>query len=154
MAHRIRHTEAGAGVRLQTIDSVATVKVAAADTDDQYELFEIEAPVGAGIPPHRHPWAESYYVLTGALEVTIGGRSMTATPGDAVTVPPNASHTFSVGVPGTTFLAVSMTAASGHLFADLDRSVPTDRPIEELIPMIMEVAARNGVEFVGAPQPA
>lgn len=65
-----------------------------------------------------------------------------------------AAHTFTVDAPGTKFLAFSLTAASGHLFADLDRTIPTDRPIEEVIPLVMEVAARNGVEFGRAPQPA
>lgn len=153
MAHHIRHTDPGEGARLNTIDSVATVKVAADDTDGEYELFEINAPIGSGIPPHRHAWPEAYYVLSGALAVQVGARQIELAPGGTVTVPPNAAHTFTVSAPGTSFLAFSLTAASGHLFADLDRTVPTDRPMEEIIPLVMEVAARNGVEFVQAPQP-
>lgn len=153
MAHRIRYCDTGDGARLNTIDSTATVKVAAEDTDGDYELFEIDAPVGSGIPPHRHAWAEAYYVLSGALTVQVGARHLDLTPGATVTVPPNAAHTFTVSAPGTKFLAFSLTAASGHLFADLDRSVPTDRPIEEVIPLVMEIAARNGVEFLRAVEP-
>jgi quercetin dioxygenase-like cupin family protein len=149
MAHHIRFSDAGDGVRLNTVDSIATVKVAATDTDGEYELFEIDAPVGSGIPPHRHPWAEAYYVLSGALTVQVGARHMALGAGASVTVPPNAAHTFTVSEPGTRFLAYSLTPASGELFADLDRTVPGDRPIEEVVPLLIEVAARNRVEFVG-----
>jgi quercetin dioxygenase-like cupin family protein len=148
MAHHIRHLESGEGTRLNTVDSIATVKVAGADTSDEYELFEIDAPLDSGIPPHRHPWAEAYYVLSGALTVQVGARHLDLRPGASVTIPPNAAHTFTVTAPDTRFLAFSMTAASGQLFADLDRTVPSDRPIDELIPLVAEVAARNGVEFV------
>lgn len=154
MAHRIRHSHAGEGVRLNTIDSIATVKVRGEDTNGEYELFEIDAPVGSGIPAHRHAWAEAYYTLSGRLAVQVGARQLDLGPGASVTVPPGAVHTFTVTEPGTRFLAFSLTAASGHLFADLDRSIPTDRPIDEIIPLVMEVAARNGVEFVQPPVPA
>jgi quercetin dioxygenase-like cupin family protein len=149
MAHHIRFRDAGDGVRLNTVDSIATVKVSAADTDGVYELFEIDAPVGSSTPPHRHPWAEAYYVLSGALTVQVGARQLALGAGASVTVPPNAAHTFEVTEPGTRFLAYSLTAGSGELFADLDRTVPADRPIEEVVPLLLEVAARNGVEFVG-----
>jgi quercetin dioxygenase-like cupin family protein len=154
MAHHIRHLDAGEGTRLHTIDSIATVKVAGADTGDEYELFELDAPAGSGIPPHRHPWAEAYYVLSGALTVQVGARHLDLGPGASVTIPPNAAHTFTVTAPETKILVFSMTAASGHLFADLDRTVPSDRPIDEVIPLVLEVAARNGVEFVRTAQPA
>src|SRR5689334_2842307 len=105
MPHHIRMVGADAGTRLDTVDSVATEKVAAADTADRYELFEIDAPAGSGIPPHRHDWAEAYYVLDGALDVIVGGRSFRMGPGDTVTVPPRAAHTFSVATPRCRFLA-------------------------------------------------
>lgn len=154
MAHHIRHSDTGEGVRLNTLDSTATVKVRAEDTDGEYELFEIDAPAGSGIPPHRHAWAEAYYTLSGSLAVQVGARQFDLGPGASITVPPNAAHTFTVNEPDTKFLAFSLTAASGHLFADLDRSIPMDRPIDELIPLVMEVAARNGVEFVQPSVPA
>ena len=149
MASRSVHVPAGAGRRLNTVDSTATVKVEAADTNGEYELFELEAPEGSEVPPHRHPWAEAYYVLHGDLGVRVGGRGYRLGPGDTVSIPPNAVHTIAPN--GTCrFLVFSMTAGSGTLFADLDRSVPTDEPIEAVVPVLLEVAERNGVTFVGA----
>ena len=147
MAHHIRHLQAHEGEQLDTVDSTATVKVRADDTDGEYELFEINAPEGPGAPPHRHPWAEAYYLLDGTLEVTVGARQFRLAPGGSITVPPNAVHSMTaIGGP-VTFLAFSMTAGTGQLFADLDRSVPRDRPIEEIVPVLVEVAERNQVTF-------
>jgi quercetin dioxygenase-like cupin family protein len=151
MPHRIVHSAAGEGVRLNTVDSLATVKIAASDTSGAYELFELDAPEGPGVPPHRHPWAEAYYVLEGSLAVQVGRRHHRMEPGDSLTIPPNAVHSIAPLDGPSRFLAFSLTEGTGALFADLDRSVPTDRPIEEIAPIIIGVAERNGVSFVGAP---
>ena len=45
---------------------------------------------------------------------------------------------------------VPLLSLSGSLFADLDRSVPADQPMEAIVPVLLEVAERNGVSFVGA----
>ena len=150
MANRIVHVLAGEGQRLNTVDSMATVKISAADTNEEYELFELEAPDGSAVPPHRHPWAEAYYVLEGDLGVQVGGRHYRLGPGDTVSIPPNAVHTIAPNGGTCRFLVISMSAGTGSLFADLDRSVPTDEPMEAIVPVLLEVAERNGVSFVGA----
>lgn len=154
MANRVIHTPAGAGTSLFTVDSMATVKVLAADTDGAYELFELDSPDGAHVPPHRHPWAEAYYVLAGRLQVQVGARQYDLEAGDSLTIPPSAVHTTAtVGGP-CRFLAFSLTAGTGALFGDLDRTIPRGRPIEEIAPLLVTVAERNGVTFPGVSVPA
>ena len=46
MTYLVQHTAAGEGVELSAPDAVLTVKIDAAHTDDQYELFEVDAPRG------------------------------------------------------------------------------------------------------------
>ena len=55
MTYHIQYTAAGEGAELIAPDAVLTVKIAAEDTDGQYELFEVDAPRG----PLRHStrWA-------------------------------------------------------------------------------------------------
>ncbi len=155
MSHKVIHTAPGNGTRLNTVDSFATVKIAAADTDDQYELFEVEAPQGPGVPPHRHPWAEAYYVLDGAMDVRVGARVVTLEPGASITVPPNAIHTIEATSPTVRFLAFSQTPGTGRLFQDLDDTIPAGEPDEATIALIVEVATRNNVTFIGPnPEPA
>src|SRR3954451_5579604 len=150
MANRVLYVRTGEGPRLNTVDSTATVKIAAADTNEEYELFELEAPEGSEVPPHRHPWAEAYYVLSGDLGVQIGGRRYQLGAGGPVSIPPNAVHTIAPKGGPSRFLVISMTPGTGTLFTALDRSAPADQPIEAIVPILLEVAERNGVTFVGA----
>jgi len=147
MVNRVIYTPAGTGNRLFTVDSTATVKISAADTDGAYELFELESPEGAHVPPHRHPWAEAYYVLDGTLDVQIGGRQYRLGPGDSVTIPPSAVHNTATVGGACRFLAFSLTAGTGSLFTDIDRTIPRGRPIEEIAPLLLAVAERNSVTF-------
>ncbi len=149
MSHKVIHTAKGEGPRLNTVDSLATVKIGAGDTDDQYELFEVEAVQGPGVPPHRHPWAEAYYVLDGTMEVRIGARIVHLEAGSSVTVPPNAVHSTEATSPTVRFLAFSQTPGTGRLFQDLDDTIPPGNPDDATIALIVEVANRNGVTFVG-----
>jgi quercetin dioxygenase-like cupin family protein len=150
MAHHIRMVGADEGTRLDAVDSVATEKVASIDTAGTYELFEIDAPAGSGIPPHRHEWPEAYYVLDGLLDVAVGARTFRMGPGDTITVPPRAAHTFSVTSERCRFLSFSLGDGAGRLFADLDLEVP-DGPPEEVVPVVLAVAERNGVTFPRLP---
>ena len=146
MAHHVKLIPAAGGTRLSTVDSTAVEKVAADDTDGAYELFEIQATAGRGIAPHRHAWPEAYHVLEGHLEVRVGRRTFDLDPGDTLTVPPDALHTFEVTSPRGRFLAFSLGDRMGQLFADLDLEVP-DAPIPEVLPQLLAIAGRHGVEF-------
>jgi hypothetical protein len=130
MTHLVQHTAAGEGRELTAPDGVHTVKIDAAHTDDQYELFEVDAPRGPATPPHRTGWPKAYYVLNGRMMVQVEDEDFDLSP-------------------TTKFLAVSLTAAMGRFFADLDGSVPHARPIEEVAQQIQEVLARHNVVVAG-----
>ena len=51
-----------------------------------------EIPPGAGLPPHRHPPAEAYFVQSGEGYVEIEDRRTAVAPGAAVFIPPGARH--------------------------------------------------------------
>jgi hypothetical protein len=70
-------------------------------------------------------------------------------PGSSITIPPAALHTFTVISPTTKFLAVCMTGAMGRFQADLDASVPHDRPIEQVAQQLYDVLARHDVTVAG-----
>jgi hypothetical protein len=53
MTHLVQHSAAGEGIELTAPDAVLTIKIDAGHTDDQYELFEVDAPRGPATPaPH------------------------------------------------------------------------------------------------------
>jgi quercetin dioxygenase-like cupin family protein len=149
MTHLVQHTAAGEGRELTAPDGVHTVKIDATHTDDQYELFEVDAQRGPATPPHRTGWAKAYYVLNGRILVQVEDEGFDLGPGSSIAIPPGALHTFTVLSPTTKFLAVGLTGAMGRFFADLDASVPRGRPIEDVTQQIQEVLTRHDVTLAG-----
>ena len=128
MTHLVQYTAAGEGAELNAPDAVLTVKIDARHTDGQYELFEVDAPRLPATPLHRTGWGKAYYVLQGRMVVQVESEGFDLGPGSSVTIPPAALHTFTVLTPSTKFLVVSLTGAMGRFHADLDATVPHDRP--------------------------
>jgi quercetin dioxygenase-like cupin family protein len=149
MTHLVQHTAAGEGRELTAPDGVHTVKIDATHTDDQYELFEVDAQRGPATPPHRTGWAKAYYILNGRILVQVEDEGFDLGPGSSIAIPPGALHTFTVLSPTTKFLAVGLTGAMGRFFADLDASVPRGRPIEDVTQQIQEVLTRHDVTLAG-----
>jgi hypothetical protein len=46
-----------------------------------------------------------------------------------------------------TFLVFTLTNAMGKFFTDLSITVPVDRPIQDVVHLVLEVAERHGVSF-------
>jgi quercetin dioxygenase-like cupin family protein len=145
MTHLVQHTAAGEGVELATGDTIVTVKVDGAHTDDNYELFEVDAPRRPTTPPHREGWAKAFYVLNGRIVVQVEDEAIDLGPGSSITIPPGALNTFTVLTPTAKFLALSLTGAMGRFFSDLDASVPHGRPVEEVGQQLQEVLSRHDV---------
>lgn len=56
-------------------------------------LAEARIAVGGSTTPHRHPETEEiYYILEGTGEMRIGDERQEVHPGDAIAIPPGASH--------------------------------------------------------------
>ena len=151
MTHLVQHTAAGEGSELAAPDAIITVKVDAAHTEDQYELFEVDAPRGPTTPLHRTGRPKTYYVLQGRMIVQVDAEGFELGPGSSIAIPPGALHTFTVLSPSTTFLVLSLTGAMGRFHADLDAAVPQGRSVEEAMADIQEVLARHDVTMVETP---
>ena len=149
MTDQVQYTAAGEGIELNAPDAVLTVKIDAAHTDGAYEVFEVDAPRGPATPLHRTNWPKAYYVLQGRMLVQVEDEGYDLTPGASVTVPPNALHTFTVLSPATKFLTISLTGAMGRFHADLDATVPRDRPLDQALAEVQQVLARHDVTVAG-----
>jgi mannose-6-phosphate isomerase-like protein (cupin superfamily) len=76
------------------------------ETGGEHTLIEIEVAPGGGTTPHYHlTYAEHFEVISGALEVMVGGETRTLTAGEKSVAPKNTLHNFhnATGRP-TTFL--------------------------------------------------
>lgn len=59
-------------------------------------LAEARLPVGAATTPHFHPLTEEiYYILAGVGSMRVGDEVRDVGPGDAIAIPPGASHQLS-----------------------------------------------------------
>jgi quercetin dioxygenase-like cupin family protein len=147
MTRRVAFSAPGGGSELTALDAVHTVRIGAEDTGGLYELFEIYAPRGHAVPAHRHAWLEAYYVLSGRMTAHVDDTAYELTPGACLTVPSEALHTFVAVSPSVTFLVFTLTEAMGRFFADLHATVPADRPIQDVVHLVLAVAERHGVSF-------
>lgn len=145
MNDKIHFTEPGAGEPLNMIDGVHTVKVAAEHTGGAYEVFEIEALPGPAAPPHAAPWSGTCYVLEGSIEMHLPDKSYSLAPGASITVPAGTHCTFEVTSESAKFLAFTTGDGAGKFFADFAREIPADRPLPEVLPIILRVIERHGV---------
>jgi mannose-6-phosphate isomerase-like protein (cupin superfamily) len=70
----------------------------ASTTDQSFSIVESTAPPGSGALLHvHHGEAEAFYILDGTVELTCGGKTITAGAGDFVYTPKDVPHKFAVG---------------------------------------------------------
>jgi quercetin dioxygenase-like cupin family protein len=137
-------TDPDEGVRHTMIDGVHVAKVRPEHTGGVYEVFEVHADPAPSAPPHAAPWTGSLHLIEGNMTVRAGGKVHELRPGATLTVPAHTAFTFEVTAPAR-FLGVTTGNGAGRFFADFARSVPLDRPLEEVVPLAAAVAQRHGV---------
>jgi quercetin dioxygenase-like cupin family protein len=115
--------------------------LAPATRTGSYEIFLQSGSVGAGPPPHTHPWDEAYFVIEGRLEVLLGDRKLEATAGKLVHVPRNTTHAFRILEPSTRFLSINSHGGAAAFFSDVDRE--TGGSLD--LPKLLSAAQRHQV---------
>jgi quercetin dioxygenase-like cupin family protein len=153
MTHLVQSSPTGTGRELHSPDAVHRLKIDAAHTDGNYELFEVLAPQGPSTPLHRTNWPKAYYVLDGRMIVQVEDEGWELDAGSSITIPPNALHTFTVLSPAVSFLAFSLTGAMGRFLTDLERTLRPGRPVTELGAELQQVLARHDVTVLGPDAP-
>lgn len=149
MTNSAPSSPAGSGTELNAVDATVIVKVGRGESGGGFELFEVHAIRGMASPLHAEPWDKAYYVLTGRLEVQVDAEVHDLGPGSAINVRAGSANSFVARTPSATFLAFSLTDAMGRFFADLDRTVPAGRSLEQVVPDLLEVTERHGITFAG-----
>lgn len=100
-AGKHKFTLGGTGLTLQEDEwAGAEFELTSADTEGRYSLLESTWKPGFKAPPHFHKThAETFHVISGQVEWTVGGETHVMNAGDTVFIPPNTIH--SVKVVGT-----------------------------------------------------
>jgi len=96
-------------------------------------LTVIEITIDGGPPRHTHSREdESFYVLTGTLDVECGEDRLQAGPGSFVFLPRNLPHVFrSVGGPATALLIVTPGGLDAY-FAELSAALAANADVAQV----------------------
>lgn len=118
-------------------------------TGKAFSLMENVIPKGSGPPPHKHDWAEAYYVISGAVEFEIAGERALVEAGDFAYTPAGTIHAFhGASEQPARMLVFDAPAHAETFFRDVDRTVRTPEDLAK----VPDIGARNGIHFV-APTP-
>jgi uncharacterized cupin superfamily protein len=109
-------------------------------------------PKGSGPPPHRHPWGEAYYMIEGTVDFQVGGEPLRLEAGDFAFAPGGTIHSFQgVSDAPARMLVFDAPAHAVAFFEEVDREL-RDWPNDAA--RLGPIAARHGIEALGAPAPA
>ena len=132
-----------------------TFLATADETRGQFALIEATARKGNVPPRHvHHREEETFYVLEGEMNVTVGDRTFKATPGTLVCLPRDVAHSFAIESEQLRTLILLTPAGLEDFFKEFSVPAPamTLPPANESaygeVQKLLEAAPRYGLEFV------
>ncbi len=140
--------DAGEGETLQVLQDRLRVLATGENTGGQYEIFELRGPRDSGPPSHSHPWDEAYFMLEGEVEVRVGDRTLTGTPGCFALAPAGTPHSYRIVSPTARFLVFTAKSGAAAFFRSMDREIGFPPPSFEAV---VGVAVRQGLRLEGPP---
>src|SRR5262245_58221934 len=152
---------AGEGDHHFFLNHLATVKVAAGDSDSGLALVEFVAPRGFGPPLHFHTEEdEVMYVLDGEIRLDLGDDTSVATAGAVVALPHGVPHSWQVVIDQARFLTINAGRRIGASFDQLIAGLgtPTDpKALPDPVAIdpghVARVCAEHGIQIIGPPPP-
>lgn len=110
------------------------------------EIYDTSGEEGMGPPPHFHDWSETYVMLAGELDLTVGDDGpQRLTSGMVAHAPGGTTHGYQIAADGTRFLTI-LSEGNGHAFyrqMDAEVSMPPN------IADVVRVASSHGIAFPG-----
>jgi quercetin dioxygenase-like cupin family protein len=124
-----------------------SVTVLASNVQTQgYEITLQSGGEGAGPPPHRHDWDESFFVLRGSVELSMDGKADVYGPGTLVHLPAGTVHGYRFGAGGGEMFEIAGQGGNAaRMFAQVDREVAPGPPD---VPALTALLRRNGVTLM------
>lgn len=140
---------------LWMLNTLMEVKATSEQTDGAFSLIE-QLVTPAGNPPvhvHRHE-DESFLVLEGEVEVTIGDARIVARTGDFVFGPRGVPHTYAVLSEHARLLVLSTPGGVEHFFRAVGQpagAVALPEPEAPDPALVVPIAASFGIEILRPP---
>jgi quercetin dioxygenase-like cupin family protein len=145
-----------AGDRIWVVGDRYTFAVTGAETDGAYAVVDAWVSPGGGPPPHRHSREdEAFFVLDGAVDITVNGETRTVRAGESASAPRGSIHNFrnNTDAPAHMLFIVSPAGFENYL-AEVGVAATEaegDTPPEQDMDKLMSCAARYGLEFILPP---
>jgi quercetin dioxygenase-like cupin family protein len=135
--------------------SLMTFLATGEDTHGQFTLIEAVSRRGNVPPPHiHHREDETFYVLEGEVEVSVGGRTFRGTAGSMFFLPRDVAHSFTIESEQSRMLIMLSPAGLEGWFKEFSVPAPAmtlppaEEPAYEEVQKMLEAAPRYGIEFV------
>jgi quercetin dioxygenase-like cupin family protein len=152
---QVKYVPAGTGKAYRSpIDEIRFL-ITGEQTGGAFFMAEVSVPPGGGNPPHIHQREEEmFYLQQGTLTIQVGGKTLTASPGDFVCLPRGIAHCFqNTGNADAKFLVMATPAGVETFFEEafypvVDRSQEMPAMTGEFMARVLAAASKCGIEFV------
>ncbi len=157
---QVKYVPAGSGPAYQSPIDKITFLITGEQSGGAFFMAEVSVPPGGGNPPHiHHREEETFYLQQGTLAIQVGGKTLTASPGDFVCLPRGIVHSFkNTGNVDAKFLLVATPAGLEKFFEEA--FYPVGDPAAEPPAMsaaffarLLTAATKCGMEFLPPPSP-
>lgn len=144
------HVPAGEGRKVNVIGNALNIRIHGRDTGGVLAVVESVEQPGGGPPPHiHHREDETFQILEGEYEFTVGGKTFTVQKGATVFGPRGIPHSFRCISKTAGHLMVTLTPAG---FEGFFEEVGALTPPQQEIPRVMEIGKKYGLEILPPPR--
>lgn len=128
----------GQGKSLQVLADRIRMLAGSDRTAGCYEVFERSGAQGSGSPPHSHPWDEAYFILEGAVGISVAERAIQAHVGAFVLASGSTRHTFKILSPSARGIVLTSGPGAGAFFEAMGREIGFPPPSFEVVCQVAE----------------
>ena len=144
------HVPAGGGKSVNILGIPMLIRVHGRETNGTLAVVESHDVPGGGPPPHiHHREDETFQILAGEYEFTVGGKTIQAAPGTTLFAPRGVAHTYRYlgNSPGRLLCVITPSGFEGF-FEAIGAMTPEQ---QQDIPRVLEIAKKFGLEILPPP---
>jgi len=143
-------TPSAGGKKVNVLGIPMVIRLQGGETGGVLSVVESHDVPGGGPPPHiHHHEDETFQILEGEYEWTVGGETLIAQQGTTIFAPRGIAHTYRYlgQTPGRLMCVITPSGFEGF-FEEIGAMSPQQ---QQDIPRVMEIAKKFGLEFLPPP---
>ena len=135
------------GKKVNILGIPMVIRLRGSETAGTVSVVESHDVPGGGPPPHiHHREDETFQILEGEYEWTVGGKTFVARKGATVFAPRGVPHTYRyIGTPPGRLMCVINPAGFEGFFEEIGALTPQQ---QQDIPRVIEIAKKYGLEIL------